>query len=63
MGRQFAVERLQFREHLLDAQVDLVVGQAHRTPAVGVLADGVARAKAVSNQTIENVRKAIGIAL
>ncbi len=28
-----------------------------------VLADGVARAKAVSNKTIENVRKAIGIAL
>ena len=28
-----------------------------------VLADGVARAKAVSNKTIENVRKAVGIAL
>ena len=33
------------------------------TEVKSVLADGVARAKAVSNQTIENVRKAIGIAL
>jgi hypothetical protein len=37
--RQLAVERFQLSQHLVDAQVDLVVRQAHSAPAVGVLAD------------------------